>query len=338
MRAVNNFKYFALALALLLLAPQASQASQASQAPAAESALEKTRKTLPPGVTLLELHYTARPERRIPVWVYLPSDPRPAPVILFSHGLGGSRTGYAYLGRHWSAAGYVVVMLQHPGSDDALWRGEADKAGREANMRAAATVKNALLRVADVHGALNALETWNNAPESPLRGRLNLERTGMAGHSFGAVTTQLVSGLSLGQRGRRSTDNRIRAAVIMSPSYPRKAAQNPFASVSIPWLLMTGTEDTTIYSSQSAADRLRVFESLKPGNKYELVFNGGDHLLFTGQTPAGQPLLQDRLAPILSVSTRFWDAYLKNDTAARAWLNGAAPEKELAPGDTWKTK
>jgi predicted dienelactone hydrolase len=48
--------------------------------------------------------------------------PGAAPVVLFSHGLGGSRTGSVFLGEHWAARGYVAVFLQHPGSDDSIWK------------------------------------------------------------------------------------------------------------------------------------------------------------------------------------------------------------------------
>ncbi|MCY2993583.1 MAG: hypothetical protein NTY19_37750 [Planctomycetota bacterium] len=58
--------------------------------------------------------------RDIPLRVYLPAAKDPAPVVLFSHGLGGSREGCGYLGHHWSARGYVVVFLQHPGSDNSV--------------------------------------------------------------------------------------------------------------------------------------------------------------------------------------------------------------------------
>ncbi|MBM3855559.1 MAG: hypothetical protein FJ399_20795 [Verrucomicrobia bacterium] len=36
-------------------------------------------------------------QREIPVRVYLPAERTPAPVLLFSHGLGGSREGSAWL-------------------------------------------------------------------------------------------------------------------------------------------------------------------------------------------------------------------------------------------------
>ncbi|HWX21114.1 MAG TPA: hypothetical protein VN578_14530 [Candidatus Binatia bacterium] len=48
--------------------------------------------------------------RGIPLRVYLPVKAASAPVVLFSHGLGGSRTGSAFLGEHWAARGYVAVF------------------------------------------------------------------------------------------------------------------------------------------------------------------------------------------------------------------------------------
>jgi predicted dienelactone hydrolase len=71
----------------------------------------------------LTLHDAAR-HRDIPLRVYLPGQSRPAPLILFSHGLGGSRAGSKFLGEHWAARGYVAVFLQHPGSDDSVWKEE----------------------------------------------------------------------------------------------------------------------------------------------------------------------------------------------------------------------
>src|SRR5262245_29770001 len=60
--------------------------------------------------------------RDIPIRIYLPAQESPAPVVLFSHGLGGTRQGNAYCGKHWAARGYVVVFLQHADSDDSVWR------------------------------------------------------------------------------------------------------------------------------------------------------------------------------------------------------------------------
>ena len=54
----------------------------------------------------------------MPVKIYYPVDlSEPAPAVIVSHGLGGSREGYAYLGRHLASHGYVVVHVTHLGSD-----------------------------------------------------------------------------------------------------------------------------------------------------------------------------------------------------------------------------
>ena len=65
--------------------------------------------------------------RAVPVRLYLPdealSSTKPVPLIVFSHGLGGSRNGYQYLGRYWASHGYASLHVQHIGSDNSLWRG-----------------------------------------------------------------------------------------------------------------------------------------------------------------------------------------------------------------------
>src|SRR5882762_10333976 len=84
--------------------------------------------TVDPGFRLesqdLTVHDTAR-NRDIPARVYLPANGQPEPVVLFSHGLGGSRAGSKFLGDHWAARGYVAVFIQHPGSDDEVWKERA---------------------------------------------------------------------------------------------------------------------------------------------------------------------------------------------------------------------
>src|ERR1700754_2193912 len=60
--------------------------------------------------------------REIPIRIYLPLQAESSPVIIFSHGLGGTRAGSEFLGNHWAQRGYVVVFVQHPGSDDSVWK------------------------------------------------------------------------------------------------------------------------------------------------------------------------------------------------------------------------
>jgi len=48
--------------------------------------------------------------------------------------------------------------------------------------------------------------------------------------------------------------------------------------------------------------------------------------------PAGIPAV----CLILALSTAFWDAYLRNDVAARAWLDGAGPKSVFDGRDRWR--
>ncbi|MBX6744950.1 MAG: acetylhydrolase, partial [Acetobacteraceae bacterium] len=64
--------------------------------------------------------------RALPVRLRLPQGQGPAPAVLLSHGLGGSRDGLGYLGRVLAEAGFVVLHLQHPGTDSTLWQGRMD--------------------------------------------------------------------------------------------------------------------------------------------------------------------------------------------------------------------
>ncbi|MFN7645329.1 MAG: hypothetical protein ACK5PW_19980, partial [Burkholderiales bacterium] len=65
-------------------------------------------------------------ERAVPVRLYLPraaTPDRPVPLAVFSHGIGGSRRGYTWLGRFVAAHGIASLHLQHVGSDRTLWSG-----------------------------------------------------------------------------------------------------------------------------------------------------------------------------------------------------------------------
>jgi predicted dienelactone hydrolase len=253
--------------------------------------------------------------------------------------LGGSREGSSFLGNHWAARGYVAVFLQHPGSDDSVWK-DKPPAQRMAAMRAAADVSNFVLRVEDVRAVLDRLEVWNNGLGHPLVGRLDLKHVGMSGHSFGAVTTQAVSGQRF-VRGASLTDPRIKAAVIMSPSGPRGGnTAQAFGDVPIPWMLLTGTKDTAPIGDADVACRLSVFPALPPGNKYELVLYNAEHSVFTERALPGdsQQRNPNHHRSILALTTAFWDAYLRNDPNARQWLNGDGPRKVLEKEDRWQSK
>ncbi len=278
--------------------------------------------------------------RVIPIRVYLPKDKALAAVILFSHGLGGNREGSAFLGNHWALRGYVAVFLQHPGSDDSVWK-DKPAAQRMAAMEQAANIENFQLRVQDVSAVINQLEFWNKENSHPLAGRLDMKRIGMSGHSFGAVTTQAVSGQAA-RIGKGFTDSRIKTAVMMSPSIPRGDGdlKRAFGGVKIPWMLLTGTKDTAPIGGADVKSRLAVFPALPLGGKYELVLDKAEHSAFTeralpGETEKRNP---NHHRAIRAVTTAFWDAYLREDAEAKVWLDGAEVRSVLEKDDQWQKK
>jgi predicted dienelactone hydrolase len=278
--------------------------------------------------------------REIRLRVYLPVEKSPAPVVLFSHGLGGSRLNNPYLGRHWSARGYVVVFMQHAGSDAALWR-NARLTERLDALREAANLENFMLRVKDVPAVLDQLQRWNAEAGHELEKRMDLLHIGMSGHSFGAVTTQAVSGQAYALRGAAYTDKRIKAAVMFSPSSPRQGdPQRAFGSVSIPWMLMTGTKDVAMIGGADVESRLAVLPALSAGDKYEVVLHDGEHSAFSERALPGDKLPRNpnHHRVILALSTAFWDAYLRDDPQAKAWLEGDSPQSVLQKGDRWQKK
>lgn len=296
-----------------------------------------------PSPTSIDLDLSVGDTRTIPVRIFLPAEKEPAPVILFSHGLGGSREGSNFLGRHWSARGYVTVFLQHPGSDSSVWQGKKPMEILPA-LKKAANATEYTHRIGDVKGGLDALAKHNADPADPLHHRLDLEHVGMSGHSFGAVTTQAVSGQQarLGVLSREVHDPRIKAALPMSPS-PATGVDpvRSFGKVSLPWLLMTGTRDSAPsgITSTTPEDRLKVYPALPPGDKYELVLDGAEHSAFTERSLRGEGSARNpnHHRVILATSTAFWDAYLKNDPAAKAWLKSDA-RSVMEKADRWQYK
>lgn len=338
---------FALA-ALALLPPQepsptpATSATAATAKPGAPADYDPLAARDGDAPTLALSFVDAARDRAIPLRVYLPAattPPAPAPVIVWSHGLGGSRDNAKYLGAHWSKRGYVCVFLQHPGSDESVWR-ELPARERMAALRAAASVDNALLRCADVTAALDQLARWHADAAHELHGRLDLERVGMCGHSFGAATTQAVAGQSAPLVGARFRDDRIDAALPMSPSKPARGdVRKAFADVRIPWLVMTGTHDGSPIGNTTPADRLAVYPALPPTiDRYELVLDDAEHSAFGDAALPGEKLARKQAhhRSILALSTAFWDCHLRGDAAAREWLHGDGPRRVLDAEDRWQ--
>lgn len=280
---------------------------------------------------------TARNNRHVPVKIYSPEKGAgPFPVIIFSHGLGGTREGYEYLGRRWASHGYVVAHIQHEGSDDHVWRGQ-ERPG-VALHQAAGDLRNAIARPLDAKFALDQLTALNQQP-GPFRNRLDLKAAGISGHSFGGWTTLAVAG-QVFPTGTFA-DPRFKAAVAMSaPPELKRDPETSYGTIRIPILHMTGTLDDSPVSDTKAAQRRLPFDHIHLADQYLVIFNGGDHMVFTGERFGGDssdkdPLFHDL---ILQSTTAFWDAYLKNDAAAKKWLAQGSFRDEMGKNGTLEIK
>ena len=200
--------------------------------------------------------------RAVPVRLYWPAKVAAGaklPLIIFSHGIGGSRQGYSYLGAYWSAQGVASLHVQHIGSDRQLWFG--NPFGLVGRLQTAAAEGEALNRVRDISFALDQLLQGEHGAQ------IDRARIVAAGHSYGASTTMLLAGAQIARQGvaLELRDGRIKAAILISapPFYGEVDAASIPASIAIPTLHITSTEDViTIPGYYSvASDRVALFEA-----------------------------------------------------------------------------
>jgi dienelactone hydrolase len=278
--------------------------------------------------------------RDVPVKIYYPTDAKgPMPIIIFSHGLGGSRTGYAYLGQYWASHGYVAVHLTHEGSDTAAVVAGGLANVKQTELAIATDPMNAVDRCRDVSFAIDKLKAVNRDEKSPMVGKLDLDKIGLAGHSFGANTTMLISGEMTKSGKTVLADDRVKCSIAMSPpvATPKPMWDKVYAPVHIPLFVMTGTLDDSPIGESKAIDRRVPFDHVQGIPAYLITFAGGDHMLFSGRETPNRPATDERYHKlILQGSIAFWDAYLRDDEAAKKWLGEGGYEKSV--GDAGKVE
>lgn len=287
-----------------------------------------------PTATLTADWRDARRNRTVPVKIYYPKSQGRFPVVLFSHGLGGSREGYGYLGSYWAAHGYVAVHLQHIGSDETLLRDiNRDNPGgdygqlRDRAAQRGITLQTVRDRPLDVSFAIDELQRLDKDKKWPLQGKLDFTRIGLGGHSFGANTTLMIAGQRLGGGVLDLHDPRVKCAVALSSPPPQgRNLDAIYSRIKIPVWHMTGTNDTSPIDPKgsTALDRRIPYDRIEGADGYLTTFTGGDHMVFSARARRTGPLPTDaRNHELIQQSTlAFWDAYLKNDSRALAWLRG----------------
>lgn len=339
--------------------------------------------------------------------VEYPTRGGPYPVIVFSHGFGGSNTGYTPLTEYWAGHGYIVIKPSHADSGmlgpilakrreerraemeknraEGRGRGSRSAAQTQANdqkSQAPDSLAEAIWatqspadwvnRAKDISLILDNLSTLEKKyPE--LEGRLDTSKIGVSGHSYGAFTAMMVSGMTsfTGSAPVRSPDPRVKAAVVFSPQGTGSLGltQDSWKDVRAPMMFITGSLDYV--TAGDAKPRHDAFAYSPAGDKYFLSYTGGRHMTFAGGTlgdisdeeipmrPAsggyGGQYPQPGMNPTRGVggsngsslfqrdrriftsakiaSTAFFDAYLKNDSAAKDYIKPGGALDTFATGD-----
>jgi predicted dienelactone hydrolase len=277
--------------------------------------------------------------RDVPVRIRMPDGTGRAPLILFSHGLGGSLDGGTLWAQAWADAGFIVIHLQHPGSDRGiLQQGRGGRGGRlrllrrlrnggddvGGALRAAMTPEQLEARVRDVKFVLDQIPSHARERRCALT-RADPAHIGMSGHSFGAHTTQALAGQVFAQTTPSTAEPRISASIAFSPSPPGRGSDaQAVANVRKPFFSITGTADETpAAAGVSAADRERPFRAMPPGGKYLLVLAGATHADFSGN--AGRPRRRGAdehvRKAVIDSTVAFWRWTLLGDPNARSMLD-----------------
>jgi predicted dienelactone hydrolase len=287
---------------------------------------------LPPGpykvseVGTIVLHDPRR-NKDLHMRVFYPDAAGKYPVIVFSHGAGGSQDCCEELTEHWASYGYITIQPTH--EDSALQRRNAG----EENVKFVGAVREALRRPslwesrpADISFVLNSLgELQKRAVQ--LSGKIDTQHVGVGGHSMGSFAAEAVAGATAdlpGRAGVSFADARVKAALCLSPQGPGQfgLTSSSFATMRVPFMGITGSRDN-LGPLASAAWHEKPFDLSPAGDKYFVNITGANHMSFISSrslASGGSREAEEIFAYTNSAALAFWDAYLKNDAGAKAYL------------------
>jgi fermentation-respiration switch protein FrsA (DUF1100 family) len=202
------------------------------------------------------------------------------PVLLFSHGLGGTPEEYAAGTTRLAAAGFVVIAPAYPHTS--------------ASARPVDPV-DVIHQPADASAVLDAVLARDSTPADPLAGHLLTARVAALGHSAGGYTTAGLFGVA--------RDRRLLAGVILSGG-----AVGGFRGAAAPLLFVHGDHDPVVdYRAGRAA------YDADPWPRAFLTEVGGGHVDYLSPSDPG-------FGPTLATVTDFLRWTLYGDPAAKSRL------------------
>ena len=278
--------------------------------------------------------------REIPLKIYYPQEDGSFPLIIFSHGAGGSKDSFAYLSRFWASCGYVCIHPTHLGSDLSVLQ----KIGLQALLEITNDPELYSQRPQDISFIIDSLdELEQQVPQ--LKGKINHAVIGVSGHSYGAYTTMLLAGAVIDMAAgdeESFQDDRIGGFLGISPQGTNRLGLNKHSwdKINNPMMMVSGSKDQG-WEGKPASWRLEAFNYMPPGDKYHLLIEGANHFSFDLQAKIakniaprmnqGKNTLREKKISefdqnsrikiyLKSASIAFWDAYLKFKTPGKEYL------------------
>jgi predicted dienelactone hydrolase len=157
-------------------------------------------------------------------------------------------------------------------------------------------------------------ENWVNRPldVSFVLDKLGAKEAAIVGHSAGAFTAFAVAGLRMNEGTLR--DPRIKVAIPMSmPRMDGVVPPGGYDVLGVPTLNVTGTCDVSLIYRTFPKHRRIPFEQSHAPLQYLVTMQGVNHDTFVVDDPKN--------AQIAALTIAFLDAWMRNDTAARAWFD-----------------
>jgi len=180
------------------------------------------------------------------------------PLVVFSHGNGGSRNQNTFWCDYLASHGYIVVSADHTGN--ARW---TIINGKPIQAQASERANSATDRPLDVSFLLDQMILWDKGADKRFSGRIDTAHTAITGMSFGSFTAHWAS----------DKDPRFKAVIAMS------GAPASHTNLTVPSLRMLGTEDRTIGAPGNVA--IRDNHAKHTGPSYLLELKNGGHYSFT---------------------------------------------------------
>jgi predicted dienelactone hydrolase len=194
--------------------------------------------------------------------VWRSTSARSAPVVIFSHGLGGCPTQSRFLTSGLAAHGYVVIAPFHRDAG-CLGKKPPKKPTTPFASPQRWSDRTYSDRADDVRSIVSSLGA------SPLASAVDLERVAVAGHSLGGYTA-----LSVGGAWALMRMPNVRAVLAMAPYAAPFVAHGTLGELTVPVMFQSGALDDGI--TQTVRRKGGAFDSAG-GPKYFVEFAGARH-------------------------------------------------------------